>query len=605
MYDCKRFDSLRFDVMTCIVKIFLFVNLIATFTINVFAYDKSMTEILKDDGEISLLYTNGTNRFIKREDDVKAFALVESYKSHLYEIRHSGNMPILADYTNDYYAESVYTTILTELAKFTLRNGHYSSCSDVISCGGDIKNYTYANYNYLMFVNTLNRIMQNDDKYEFILKEVSKSLIATGDYDPEKISNAESDIYEYIHQLRLNGFIENIKKAQLKKSAGEFINELRYIDAEMKDNWLNIDVSYKNIYNNNDDIKYYFAIKYNPNGSMPKQEVKLFETEYPVDIHGISNLGKTCWFSSSMQFLNASRDFREFIESAAKIYRNMNEEFYELDNIFIMLNNTFNLINSNISLEPEACEIEQNGTATGYSKRIIEKQFSRLMNKLGIPINNQNGTDSATFMDKILIEIKHALQVEKSIQDCALNALYTKLEDSFNVFTTVKLKCNQGHVISIKNNASSIMLINIDEYKGKEKNDKVNELFKLAKNTAGLAFCKKCEKECELHVEIERQPAEDLIIRVNADDKREVHSAKLNTEWFVCPTNVEVYNLRASLWYKTNETDITQNHGKTIIFYNGSYVVANDSLVKKVSDSYETIIPESESEPLVLYERVN
>ena len=591
--------------MTCIVKIFLFMSLIATFTINIFAYDKSITEILKDDGEISLLYTNGTSRFIKTDDDVKLFALVESYKSHLYEIRHSGNMPILADYTNDYYAESVYTTILTELAKFTLRNDHYSSCSDIISCGGDIKNYTYANYNYLMFVNLLNRMMYSNDKYESILKNVGKSFVATGFYDLGKISKAENDIHEYIRQLRLDEFIENIKKAQLKKSAGEFINELRYIYAEMKDNFLNIDISYKNIYDNNNDCKYYFSVKYGSNGSLPEQDVTLYESDYPVDIHALANLGGTCWFSSSMQFLNASRDFRSFIENAARIYRNRNEAFYEMENIFVILHNIFNLINSNISLEPEACEIEQNGTATGYSKRIIEKQFSRLMNKLGIPINNQNGTDSATFMDKILIEIKHALQVEKSIQDCALNALYTKLEDSFNVFTTVKLKCNQGHVISRKNHASSIMLINIDEYKGKEKNDKVNELFKLAKNTAGLAFCKKCDKECELHVEIERQPAEDLIIRVNADDKREVHSAKLNTEWFVCPTNVEVYNLRASLWYKTNETDITQNHGKTIIFYNGSYVVANDSLVKKVSDSYETIIPESESEPLVLYERVN
>ena len=137
-----EFYSLFHDVMNRVIRIFLCVNLIAMFSVNTFAFDKSITEILKDDGEISLFYTNGMSRFIKNEDDVKAFALVKSYKSHLYEIRHSGSMPILADYTNDYYAERVYTTILTELTAFALHNGHYSISSDVIACGGDIKKGT-------------------------------------------------------------------------------------------------------------------------------------------------------------------------------------------------------------------------------------------------------------------------------------------------------------------------------------------------------------------------------------------------------------------------------------------------------------------------------
>lgn len=80
---------------------------------------------------------------------------------------------------------------------------------------------------------------------------------------------------------------------------------------------------------------------------------------------------------------------------------------------------------------------------------------------------------------------------------------------------------------------------------------------------------------------------------------------KLNKERLLCLTNSEIYNVRTSLWHVINDTDETQNHLKAVIFYKGYFVVADNSIVKKVSDIYENIIPSAESEPLVLYERVN
>ena len=62
--------------------------MIAVFNTGTIVSDRSITDVLQDDGEISVLYTNGASRFIKTEDDLELFALVESYKSHLYVICH-------------------------------------------------------------------------------------------------------------------------------------------------------------------------------------------------------------------------------------------------------------------------------------------------------------------------------------------------------------------------------------------------------------------------------------------------------------------------------------------------------------------------------------
>ena len=594
--------------MTCIVKIFLFVNLIATFTINVFAYDKSMTEILKDDGEISLLYTNGTNRFIKKEDDVKAFALVESYKSHLYEIRHSNNAPTCADYTSNNYAEvqMVHTTIPTELLRFALNLGYYANNKIILEVNNN--EYSRNYYEHLIFANALCKMAQNYDKCTLILDIIYKELIANDKKNEEMISESKANVQKYIEQLRLSDFIESIKKARIKKSTCDFINQLKKTKAKIVGYKLFLDIIYNNVFQDkisDKDMTYCFTLEYDTNGSLLEQEAMALEGEYPVDIHALANLGGTCWFSSSMQFLNASKDFRNFIENAARIYRNRNEAFYEMDNIFVILHNIFNLLNSNISLEPEAEEMTKDGKAAGYSKRIIEKQFSRLMKKLEIPVDYKKVADSLTFMKKILIEINRAIQVRESVQICEFNELYLKLTDSFNVFTTIKLKCAQGHVISIRNNASSIMLINMDEYKGEERDDIIKELFKTNKNTTRLAFCKKCKKRCELKEDIESKPAENLIIQVYSNNKNAQTTAQLNKERLFCPTNSEIYNVKTSLWHVINESGATQNHLKTIIHYKGYYVVADNSIVKKVSDSYEGVIPEGESEPLVLYERVH
>ena len=55
---------------------------------NIEQEEKSISENFQNDKEMSLLYNKGECRFIKNENDLKLFALRESYKSHLYKIRH-------------------------------------------------------------------------------------------------------------------------------------------------------------------------------------------------------------------------------------------------------------------------------------------------------------------------------------------------------------------------------------------------------------------------------------------------------------------------------------------------------------------------------------
>lgn len=108
--------------MNRVVKVLLLSAFLSNFDIETCASEKSISENFQNDKEMSLLYNKGESRFIKNENDLKLFALRESYKSHLYKIRHSGDMPAVVDYTNSLYAEIVYTKIPTALANFVLNS---------------------------------------------------------------------------------------------------------------------------------------------------------------------------------------------------------------------------------------------------------------------------------------------------------------------------------------------------------------------------------------------------------------------------------------------------------------------------------------------------
>ena len=170
-------------------------------------------------------------------------AFTEHYRAHMWNIRnnykHTPWENEIVRYESLKYYNTVYKLILTELARciFDIKGGmvEYTDDDDeILECKGGkpIEQYDQSNWNYVVFVNVLNRVIHKADydenKIEDDINEVKDNLKKTykGAVDVGNIEDAARDIRTYFNVLNLNEY------CYTARSARELYNEL---DEEVED----------------------------------------------------------------------------------------------------------------------------------------------------------------------------------------------------------------------------------------------------------------------------------------------------------------------------------------------------------------------------------
>ena len=137
-------------------------------------------------------------------------------------------------FTKQKYNKVINEVIPTEIARalFDIKGGavtYQDNVSDVLECNNinlPIEQYTLANFNYLLFVNTLNRAINSNDVIDSkIITKTKNELLEASRLGKtkyqyhnfiDKFKKAESDIKGYFSDLKLYEYLSSIRDAKNK-----------------------------------------------------------------------------------------------------------------------------------------------------------------------------------------------------------------------------------------------------------------------------------------------------------------------------------------------------------------------------------------------------
>ena len=166
-----------------------------------------------------------------REKDFVRMVAVELFKDSLrlhYDlVRHSNNVPDLLQNENWKYFLTLYDVIPNEIAKAMFEieikgdsvNYKNQNGVDIIECKSngykDVEEYTLSNWNYLLLINVLNRVVNTNRSIDDALiqdtaQDISKHF---GDAAKEGMENAETDIKTYFNKLDLYSYLKRCRNA--------------------------------------------------------------------------------------------------------------------------------------------------------------------------------------------------------------------------------------------------------------------------------------------------------------------------------------------------------------------------------------------------------
>ncbi|MBQ9335420.1 MAG: hypothetical protein IJS10_02665 [Alphaproteobacteria bacterium] len=169
---------------------------------------------------------------ISKQDINVAFgvdAFTEHYRAYMWDIRNNyENTPEeneIVRYESLKYYNTVYKLIPTEIARciFGIKGGTIEYTDDydeILECKGSVpvEQYNQSNWNYVVFVNVLNRYRNNKQKHKnyhgitTIVKEVCKGLNKVyGKKYESDINNAINDIKDYWHILSLGEYAKKLE----------------------------------------------------------------------------------------------------------------------------------------------------------------------------------------------------------------------------------------------------------------------------------------------------------------------------------------------------------------------------------------------------------
>ena len=320
----------------------------------------------------------------QKYEDIKEFAILSDYKAHMWNIRKTNKNPMFQFVRNQKYEDTVYHIIPSEILTACFEEGIYKK-SGIITLdhiGKDIKNYSVAELNYLLLVNTINLYKHKQVKVDAI--QEAKDLIA--DYfkdkiDSSKLSKSVSDIKFYFDNMQLkdylssvlnvNEYIDNQISIKDKNGIdGRTSTTLKYKYTEIghievitktKGNETNEKHDYSVLIRYTNDDRFVIQSGLKSTSEDAKQDILVKINTLGVDYYhrkyprGIINFkGKKynpnntinidiSYYSSLMMFLYNSEKFRNLI--------------YELsmkkDGLARIIRDVFNLMNSNVTLFPD------------------------------------------------------------------------------------------------------------------------------------------------------------------------------------------------------------------------------------------------------------
>ena len=280
---------------------------------------------------------------VKDPKDFCKLALQESLRYHLNSVAGELGAPEWVKPTSKKFKTSVYNVIPSEIVRCMLdiksykhgsaEYGEFKSSEfkimEFLEADGfvGLDKYTEANWNYFLFMNCLNMMIN----YDFDASETSIDTVVDVIKDTDeqystyegKLNAAASDIKIYMSGLRLYEYIGELKSAltvsgeKPGSKPGNFISQLPGIEsgAFFTDNttWK---FSVENTASfcpkdRNGSVQY---TKYTEAGN---SDTPLSHKKISGAPCGLKNLGETCYFNATMQFLYASEDFRELIENIA------------------------------------------------------------------------------------------------------------------------------------------------------------------------------------------------------------------------------------------------------------------------------------------------
>ena len=195
-------------------------------------------------------------------------AFTEHYRAHMWDIRNNYKYTPeeneIVRYESLKYYNTVYKLIPTEIARciFGIKGGmveYTDNYNDILECQGGkpIELYDQSNWNYVVFVNVLNRYRNNETAK---VKDVIKTIVA-GIIDKYKtqlsaakqnlIRLSGGDIEQYFEVLRLKKYISGIMARKsgnrIEKDIEEYKQKLLINDREA--GW------YRSVYPFNPTIK--------------------------------------------------------------------------------------------------------------------------------------------------------------------------------------------------------------------------------------------------------------------------------------------------------------------------------------------------------------
>ncbi|MBQ9335033.1 MAG: hypothetical protein IJS10_00610 [Alphaproteobacteria bacterium] len=372
-------------------------------------------------------------------------SIIEGYKQHLWEIRQNNKSPIV-QFDNPYYAESVYTVIISEICKCSLgdelykggdKYGEVEIMDFKASDGYKAKaEYDRSNFNYLILINVLNaykrqidnnRLQIIDDEF---VKNVAKKIDPTVPATRKSVfDDAINDILTYMHELDLYKYIMQKVSPKPKLLTIRYVDgkpDVRYEESPFKNKWKN----WLNANKIKSETKYDKMCEHasdesslaNKNRSKVASMIELYKDEdanlmndkktFQGTARGIYNFGNTSYFSASMQLLYVIKGFRNLVYDIAKEQRKKYErisEYNEPKELALVINDLFNIIGINVSRIGDEDIYNQQRKAYKRMKEIlternnedIEKDPAKLIKDIMKHLDNEANAIGINMKEKL------------------------------------------------------------------------------------------------------------------------------------------------------------------------------------------------------------
>ena len=150
---------------------------------------------------------------------IAAHILTERYRFHIYnKIKQDENC--IVNPKNARYIQTIYSVILTELIKATLKiqnglNDYGNDPYTIIECKYNNKpEYTQPNWNYFFYINLINMCMNSKETITNCIEKTYCMLVGKNQKYITNIDKSKNDIEYYFNKLGLSEYITSLRNVK-------------------------------------------------------------------------------------------------------------------------------------------------------------------------------------------------------------------------------------------------------------------------------------------------------------------------------------------------------------------------------------------------------